>query len=84
MTQKTYFASSNVSLTIRYGGSPRHLTFMPSADGGSMVVTADPLMQQALESHPRFGRLFRCIGSVEIGSPEAGAESASRSRTRRQ
>lgn len=55
---KVYRARSEIAINIRVEGSVRHVVFVPLCDGGSVFPTADPAVQRAIESHPRFGRLF--------------------------
>lgn len=70
-TKKTYRSHSSaisVNLTMREPRGRIHLRFMPLSEGGSVFVTADRRLQNALEAHPRFGTLFTLDG---VGSPPA-------------
>lgn len=56
----TYRSASAISVNLTLADPPQriHLRFLPLAEGGSVTVTDSPRLQQALESHPRFGSLF--------------------------
>lgn len=36
-----------------------HITFAPLTGGGSVYYTADEQVQNALEQHPKYGKLFK-------------------------
>lgn len=75
--KRSYRASSAVSLKLRVGSPARiiRLRFMPLADlSGSIFVTSDPALQQALEAHPRFGSLFRMAEVADCGESADGPD----------
>lgn len=58
------------------GGSYIHLTFVPKTGGGSEFYTNDESLQEALEKHSYFGRLFRLEKAVKKETPKPKAEPA--------
>lgn len=57
---KRYIAKSNVSINILLAsGVNRHITFTSLTSGGSVFYTDDPEIEKAMESHYKFGTLFR-------------------------
>ena len=58
ITMKTYEAKSHISINVRMPGGMRHVAFIPRTLGTSYLTTDDPVLQQALEAHPRYGTLF--------------------------
>lgn len=60
MGVKKYIANSHISVVVatKQGGHVR-ISFNPITGGSSYYVTDDEAVQSALESHPKFGRLFR-------------------------
>lgn len=57
---KKYIAKSHVAVCVTYAdGSHKHISFSPKTNGGSVYYSDDETEQSALESHPRFGKLFR-------------------------
>lgn len=59
MILKTYTSKSAVSVrvSLNYGKSAL-ITFEPQTDGGSMFETTETALQNALESHSKYGKLF--------------------------
>lgn len=55
---KIYSSNSCVSINVIVNGSNVHLTFSPKSNGSSMFLTHDKELQDAIESHYRFGSLF--------------------------
>ena len=55
---KTYIAKSHISINVMMPEGMRHITFIPRTLGTSYFMTDDPILQMALESHPRYGTLF--------------------------
>lgn len=54
-----YIASSQLSINVRLkSGSSLHIRFSPLTGGTSVFYTDDKDIQKALESHPKFNRLF--------------------------
>ena len=67
---KIYKSKSQVSVTVRLkSGSNTHITFQPQTGGGSIYYTKDDIVQDGLESHPKFGRLFKLVGAQEEVKP---------------
>lgn len=57
---KRYIAKTNVSINIVLAsGVNRHITFSSQTGGGSVFYTDDPEIEKAMESHYKFGKLFR-------------------------
>ena len=66
MTTKTYKANTNVSINVVLASKKNlHITFTPLSDGSSVYSTDNEDIQKAIESHYRFGSLFRLIGLSE-------------------
>lgn len=66
MTTKTYKANTNVSINVVLASKKNlHITFTPLSDGSSVYSTDNEDIQKAIESHYRFGSLFRLIGFSE-------------------
>ena len=60
--QKEYKAKSHVSLNVTLpNGKNTHVSFEALTGGSSVYVTSNPMIQQGLESHPKFGRLFKLV-----------------------
>lgn len=58
MTKK-YKASSHVCITITLStGGTKHISFNQLTGGGSVYYTDNEVIQQGLESHPKYGKLF--------------------------
>lgn len=58
--QKEYKAKSHVSLNVTLpNGKNTHVSFEALTGGSSVYVTSNPMIQQGLESHPKYGRLFK-------------------------
>lgn len=57
---KKYIAKTNVSINVVLAtGANRHIAFSALTGGGSVFYTDDPDIQKAMESHYKFGKLFR-------------------------
>lgn len=70
---KIYKSKSQVSVTVRLkSGSNTHITFQPQTGGGSIYYTKDDIVQDGLESHPKFGRLFKLVGAQEEKKVDGG------------
>ena len=78
---KTYHSNTEIVINVRKAKSLKmtHIRFEPLTLGGSMFVTDDPDLQEAIERHRDFGTLF----TVQVepppllfvdkdGTPEAG------------
>lgn len=69
--QKTYRAKSEVSINVVLkNGKSKHISFLPVTGGGSVYRTDNEDIQAALESHYRFGNLFRIVDEPEQKSPK--------------
>lgn len=59
---KTYRAKSDVSINVVLkSGKSKHVSFLPMTGGGSVFRTADKDVQEALEKHYKFGKLFKLV-----------------------
>lgn len=68
MTLKTYTSKSVASVRVQLGGGLSALVrFAPEIEGGSKFETTDTALQAALESHPKYGKLFGLESSAESG-----------------
>ena len=54
--QKTYQAKTDISINVHTAAGQRHVRFIPLTMAGSFFTTADALLQEAIERHPKFGR----------------------------
>ena len=60
MAKKKYIAKSHISLSVRVSQkTSAHISFSALTGGGSVFYTDDENLQQALEAHPKFGKLFK-------------------------
>ena len=63
-TRKTYKANTNVSINVVLPSKKNlHISFMPLSNGSSVFTTDNEELQKAIESHYRFGSLFRIVGA---------------------
>lgn len=63
---KIYEAKSQVSMNVNLpGGGYVHVSFTSKTGGGSVFYTHDETLQNALERHSYFGRLFRLQKTVD-------------------
>ncbi|MBR5654844.1 MAG: hypothetical protein IKX22_12290 [Prevotella sp.] len=67
---KTYIAKSHICINVMMPEGVRHVRFIPCTLGNSYLMTDDPILQMALESHPRYGTLF--IENPPRPSPREG------------
>lgn len=66
-TRKTYKANTNVSINVVLPSKKNlHISFMPLSNGSSVFTTDNEELQKAIESHYRFGSLFRLVGESNI------------------
>lgn len=66
---KRYIATTNVSINVVLSsGVSRHIAFSAISGGGSVFYTDDPEIQRAIESHYKFGKLFRIDNEYEDAS----------------
>ena len=60
--RKEYRAHSAISMNIILpSGKSAHASFDALTGGGRMYVTDSAAIQQGLESHPRFGKMFKLV-----------------------
>ena len=63
---KKYNSKSCVSLSVVLPtGGTTHISFNPVTGGGSVYYTSNEKIQAGLESHPKFGKLFKLEGDVK-------------------
>lgn len=58
-SMKRYTSSSDISINVRKEGKNVHISFDSITGGGSQFYTDDESLQKAIESHPRYGELFK-------------------------
>lgn len=59
---KTYKANTNVSINVVLESKKNlHVTFVPLSDGSSRFTTDNEDVQRGIESHYKFGKLFRLL-----------------------
>lgn len=64
---KTYKANTNVSINVVLESKKNlHVTFVPLSDGSSRFTTDNEDVQRGIESHYKFGRLFRLLKTEDI------------------
>lgn len=63
--QKTYQAKTDISINVHTAGGQRHVRFIPLTMVGSFFTTADALLQEAIERHPKFGRQISLLPEPE-------------------
>ena len=57
-----YTAKTQVALSVALpSGKSMHISFTPITGGGSVFYTNDPAVAKALESHYKFGHLFKRV-----------------------
>ena len=56
---KVYKSKSQVSINIKIGDGHAHINFSSITAGGSVFYTDDAEVQKGIESHPKFGKLFK-------------------------
>lgn len=63
---KHYKAKTDISINVVLkNGANMHISFIALSDGQSEFYTDNKDIQDALERHHRYGKLFKCIGVVE-------------------
>ena len=55
--------SLNITLP---NGKSTHVSFEALTGGGSIYVTENAMIQQGLEGHPKFGRMFKLVGASNV------------------
>ncbi|MGN0875337.1 MAG: hypothetical protein ACI4OZ_09145 [Akkermansia sp.] len=69
---KSYISKYCVSLNVRLAdGGYKHVAFSPVTGGGSRFCTGDLEVQEAMERHPKFGRLFSAVETAGTAGPAA-------------
>lgn len=62
---KKYKSKSDLSLSVVLPtGSTTHISFNPVTGGGSVFYTSNEKLQSGLESHPKYGKLFKLEEAV--------------------
>lgn len=65
---KKYIAKTNVSINVVLpNGKNRHIAFSSLTGGGSVYYTDDACVIEAIESHYKYGTLFRADSSFDTG-----------------
>jgi len=60
MAMKTYKANTNVSINVVLANKKNlHISFVPLSNGSSVFTTDNAEVQEAIERHYNFGKLFR-------------------------
>lgn len=59
MATKTYYSRSDISISVLVDKKSVHLSFTPVTGSGSVFMTTDERIQNAIEKHHNFGRLFK-------------------------
>ena len=64
---KTYKANTNISINVVLPSSKKnlHIAFAPMSDGSSVFSTENEEIQKGIESHYKFGSLFRFVGAQD-------------------
>lgn len=55
-----------MTLNVNNGNGNVHVTFTPQTGGGSVFYTDDPMLASALESHYKYGRLFKKVEEPKV------------------
>lgn len=59
---KKYKSKSCISISVALStGGCAHISFSPMTVGGSTFYTDDAVLQEGLEKHPKFGKLFELV-----------------------
>ena len=60
---KTYKANTNISINVVLPSSKKnlHVAFVPMSDGSSVFSTDNEEIQKGIESHYKYGSLFRFV-----------------------
>lgn len=70
MIIKKYKANTNVSINVVLPSKKNlHISFIPLSDGSSVFQTDNEDIQRAIESHYKFGRLFRLVEASGVKTP---------------
>lgn len=60
-----YIAKTQIAINVIKGGANVHVTFVPRTGGGSVFYTDDDELAKGLESHSRYGKLFKKVSEKE-------------------
>ncbi|MCM1079086.1 MAG: hypothetical protein NC344_05595 [Bacteroidales bacterium] len=64
---KTYKANTNVSINVVLESKKNlHVTFVPLSDGSSRFTTDNEDIQRGIESHYKYGKLFRLLEAEDV------------------
>lgn len=64
MTIKTYKANTNISINVVLPSKKNlHVTFVPLSNGSSVLTTDNEELQNAIERHYNYGKLFKLVGA---------------------
>lgn len=74
---KTYSARTQVSISVVLKNKKSvRVSFSPRTMGGSLFYTKDAELQEAIEKHPQFGKLFK-LENTEVVKEEKAPIAAS-------
>ena len=63
---KTYSADTHVSISVLLkNNKSARISFSPMTRGGSSYTTANKELQEAIEKHSQFGKMFKVTSAVE-------------------
>lgn len=62
---RIYEAKTEIGLSVLRGGKNVHVSFRPKTGGGSVFSTDDDELAKGLESHWRYGKLFKKVSEKE-------------------
>lgn len=67
---KKYTAKTQVALNVVRNGKSMHISFTPITGGGSVYYTNDESIAKALESHYKFGKLYKLEKPAPVAAPK--------------
>ena len=62
---RTYEAKTEIGLSVVRDGKNVHVSFRPKTGGGSVFSTDDEELAKGLESHWRYGKLFKKVSETD-------------------
>ena len=72
---KTYSAKTHVSISVLLkSNKSARISFSPMTRGGSSYTTANKELQEAIEKHSQFGKMFKLTSAVEDAPKAVKAE----------
>lgn len=75
ITTKQYKANTSIAISVVLKSKKSmHVTFAPQSDGSSVFATSNKDLQDALENHYKFGRLFNLVSTTTAEEKPATAE----------